>query len=79
MAKVIGITVLIVEYDIQVDITLTLVTLGDLYLHARLCFCIFRYPLLYQRTGETWYFHITHVARVGRITLSPSAADVDTQ
>ena len=79
MAKVFGLRFLIVEYDIQIYVTLILIAFGDLELYARLCFCIFGYPLLYQRTGETRCLHIAHAACVGRILLSPNVADVDTQ
>ena len=79
MAKVLWFCILMVEYDIQIDISLFLITFGNLELHARLCFCIFGYPLLYQRTGKMRCFHIVNAARVGRITLSPNGTDVETQ
>ena len=79
MAKVFGFCIFTVKYDIQIDVTLILVALGNLELHAGLCFCIFRYPLLYQRTGKTWCLHVAYATCIGRITLSPNAADVDTQ
>ena len=41
-----------VEYNIQIYVTLILISLGNLKFYARLCFCIFGYPLLYQRTGK---------------------------
>ena len=79
MAKVYGLCVLMVENDIQIYVTLILITLGNLELYTGLCFCIFGYPLFYQRTGETRCFHVAHTARCGSILLSPNVADVDTQ
>ena len=81
MAKVFCITLLIVKNDIQVYATLTLVSFGNLELHARLSLGIFLYPLFYQRTGETRTLDGAYavVCAVHMITFCPGAVQTKAQ
>ena len=83
MAKVFWFGGLIVEYHIQVDalglrVTLILIALGYLERYAGLCFCIFCYPLLYQRAGKSRCLDGAYAAGCG-VTLCPGVAQSHAQ
>ena len=76
MAKVLWFCILMVEYDIQIDVLLR--AFCDDKLDARLYLGILRNPLFHQWTGESRCLDGARAA-VGAVTDSTDVAGVETQ